>query len=212
MILLYLQTRAVQASSPEVELGRSMRDWLGRMGVSIGGKTVREIRDQADRISACRLTFLWHGEKQNAFTKDSIVQHGIQFYDKTDNQMQLWVDTVKLSPTFYAALKDHPVPVAEAALQKISNSSLALDIYIWLAYRLHSIQQPTPVSWSALHTQFGAGYKLVRQFKSRFIGPLKEALSVYPEARIDLDEKGIVLRPSPPPIAKHTYQVLLNSA
>jgi len=58
MIPLYLQTRAAQTSSPEVELGRSMRDWLGRMGVPVGGKTVRDIRDQADRISACRITFL----------------------------------------------------------------------------------------------------------------------------------------------------------
>jgi len=67
------------------------------------------------------------------------------------------------------------------------------------------------VSWGALHTQFGAGYKLVRQFKFRFIGPLKEALSVYPEAKVDLNEAGIILHPSAPPISKHYLQALTGS-
>ena len=39
MILLYLQTRAVRTSSREVELGRSLHDWLGRMGLVWGGET-----------------------------------------------------------------------------------------------------------------------------------------------------------------------------
>src|SRR6185437_15540038 len=36
LILLYLQTEALRTSSREVELGRSLRDWLGRIGVSVG--------------------------------------------------------------------------------------------------------------------------------------------------------------------------------
>src|SRR3954471_23519496 len=39
MILLYLQTQAIRTGNREVELGRSMRDWLGRMGLSWGGET-----------------------------------------------------------------------------------------------------------------------------------------------------------------------------
>jgi len=37
MILLYLQTQAVRTGSREVELGRSMRDWMERMGLAVGG-------------------------------------------------------------------------------------------------------------------------------------------------------------------------------
>ena len=57
LILLYLQTEALKTNSREVELGRSLRDWLGRIGVSVGGMTGRSVRDQAERISRCRLTF-----------------------------------------------------------------------------------------------------------------------------------------------------------
>jgi hypothetical protein len=34
-----------------------MRDWLERMGMAIGGETVRALREQAARISACTLNF-----------------------------------------------------------------------------------------------------------------------------------------------------------
>lgn len=201
MILLYLQTRAIQTGSPEVELGGSMRDWLGRMNIPVGGKSFKDVRDQANRISACHLTFVWKTDRGAKFAKDSIVKGGIALHELDDDrQPRLWVDTVRLSDAFFQALREHPVPVNEAALMQIANDSPALDVYIWLAYRLRSLTGPASVSWAALHQQFGAGYKLLRQFKPKFIGTLKEALAVYPEAKVTMDDAGIVLHPSRPPI------------
>ena len=57
MILLYLQTQAVRTGSREVALGRSMRDWMERMGLAIGGETAHSLREQAARISACTSSF-----------------------------------------------------------------------------------------------------------------------------------------------------------
>ena len=62
MILLYLQTQAVRTGSREVALGRSMRDWMERMGLAIGGETARSLREQAARISACTLKFFWEDD------------------------------------------------------------------------------------------------------------------------------------------------------
>jgi hypothetical protein len=44
--------------------------------------------------------------------------------------------------------------------------SMAIDIYCWLAYRLHSINGPKLVTWKALHAQFGLG--LTRLFHFRW--------------------------------------------
>lgn len=77
---------------------------------------------------------------------------------------------------------------------------MALDVYVWLAYRLHILTQDTPVSWAALHAQFGGGYKAVRQFKPEFRRALDFATAVYPDARVSVDDTGVVLRPSRPPI------------
>ena len=56
-ILLFLQSEAIRTNSREIELGRSMRVWLGSMGLSIGGTTYKLVTEQAKRISRCSLTF-----------------------------------------------------------------------------------------------------------------------------------------------------------
>src|SRR5690348_8772617 len=67
MILLYLQTQAVRTGSREVELGRSMRAWLERMGVAYGGETGKAFREQATRINACSLKFFWQGDAHDGW-------------------------------------------------------------------------------------------------------------------------------------------------
>lgn len=69
-------------------------------------------------------------------------------------------------------------------------------------YRLHSLTRPTPVTWTALHGQFGAGFKAIRQLKPTFRDALTLALAVYPEARVDLEGNGLVLHPSPPAVPR----------
>ena len=80
MILLYLQTQAIRTSSREVELGRSMRDWMERMGLSNGGETARALKEQAARISACSLKFFWEDGNADGFERGAIVISGLQFH------------------------------------------------------------------------------------------------------------------------------------
>jgi hypothetical protein len=77
---------------------------------------------------------------------------------------------VRLDDGFWRSLREHPVPVREEAVRAIGARSLAMDVYIWLAYRLHSLNRSTPITWTALHGQFGAGSKAVRQLKPTFSG------------------------------------------
>ena len=77
---------------------------------------------------------------------------------------------------------------------------MPLDLYLWLAYRLHVLEAPTRISWQALHRQFGACTKQLKHFKPRFHRDIRLALAVYPEARVELADVGLVLHPSPPPV------------
>ena len=203
LILLYLQTEAIRTSDPEVELGRSMHAWLSRMGIHGGGKNYKLVGEQARRISACRLTFLTEIPGAELRQNGAFVQNAITLTTAADErQRALWQDRVRLDDGFWRSLREHPVPVREEAVRAIGARSLALDVYIWLAYRLHSLTRATPVTWTALHGQFGAGFKAVRQLKPTFRDALGLALAVYPEARVDLDQAGIVLHPSPPAVPR----------
>jgi hypothetical protein len=205
LILLYLQTQALRSRSREVELGRSMREWLRRMGIAQGGKSIREVRDQATRLSICKLTFFYQNANGGTgFSSERIVDDGVLFLEpgssSEDRQEHLFVETVRLSQSFYDALSRHPVPLWEPAIRAIQNNSMGLDLYVWLAYRLHVLSKPTSIRWSRLHQQFGAGFKSQRQFKPTFIGNLKLALAVYPDAGIEIEDEGVRLLPSRPPV------------
>ncbi len=203
MILLYLQTQAVRTSSREVELGRSMHDWLGRMGLSWGGETGRALREQAARIAACTLKFFWEGDDASGWEKGSFVKSGLRFHDHPRHdhlQPSLWEDRVVLDETFYDALRRHPVPLREAALRELADRSLSLDLYIWLAYRLHTLKRVTPVRWAALSDQFGGTYSRRRDFVRDFRKALAPAVSAYPEAKVEIEDEGLLLHPSRPSV------------
>jgi hypothetical protein len=202
MILLYLQTQAVRTGSREVELGRSLHDWLGRMGLAWGGETGKALREQAARIAACSLKFFWEGEDASAWEAGRFVRSGLRFHRRADEERQadLWEDRVVLDESFYDALRKHPVPLRETAIRELADRSASLDLYIWLAYRLHSLQVPTQVRWAALRDQFGANYAQIRFFRRDFPKMLGPAVAAYPEARVELTEEGVILNPSPPPV------------
>jgi hypothetical protein len=92
----------------------------------------------------------------------NIVDEAI-FLDEADEGRQgtLFLTTAKLSEGFFSQLTRHPVPLEEAAIKQLSNNSMALDAYAWLAYRLHSLRQPTLVPWPSLMGQFGGGFAAV---------------------------------------------------
>lgn len=201
-ILLFLQSEAIRTGSREIELGRSMRVWLGSMGLSIGGTTYRLVNEQARRISGCSLTFYADRSGAQIKSRGGFVKTEITMSNVVGDQPSLWQDRVLLDEDFYRALREHPVPVSESALRAIGPRSLVIDIYIWLAYRLHALRRDIEVGWPALHGQFGAGVGRIRGFRKYFIDCLAFAMAAYPEARVAISERGVVLSPSRPAIAK----------
>jgi hypothetical protein len=166
-ILLFLQTEAVRTGSREIELGRSMRVWLGSMGLSIGGTTYKMVTEQARRISGCRLTFYADKDRRELMRHGGFVDGAISMYGNTDYQPALWQERVLLNEEFYRALR-----------------------------------KDVEVSWPAVYSQFGPGYSRLRDFRRDFIRALELAVAAYPEARVGLGERGVVLRPSRPAIAR----------
>ncbi len=200
LILLYLQTQALKTGSREIELGGSLRDWLRRIGVAVGGRTGTLVKEQAERISRCRLTFHLQG-RTTGLINQSIVDRALFIEDMDDQQGRLLLETAKLSEGFFEQLRRHPVPLEEAAIRAINNNPAALDAYLWLAYRLHILAAPKLVSWKALKAQFGAGFKELHHFKHKWRETLALALAVYPAAQVELVESGVILKPSRPPVS-----------
>nr|WP_264185826.1 replication protein RepA [Roseicella aerolata] len=120
--------------------------------------------------------------------------------DDGATQGRLSLETAKLSEGFFEQLRKHPVPLEEAAIKALSNNAPALDVYLWLAYRLHALKGNRLVPWGALKAQFGTGFSKLYHFKNKFPGTLALATAVYPAAKVEITEEGVVLNPSRPPV------------
>ena len=84
---------------------------------------------------------------------------------------------------------------------------MALDIYCWLSYRLHALPSAKLGSWPALKAQFGVGYGKLAGFKYRFQPSLALAMAVYRDAKVDVEERGLMLHPSKPPVAPRMVKI-----
>ncbi|MBS0571859.1 MAG: pirin [Proteobacteria bacterium] len=118
-----------------------------------------------------------------------------------------WKSKVRLSDPFFKELLDHPVPIDLRAYKALRGSPLAMDIYTWLTYRMSYTNRPTrPILWESLMMQFGSSYstsdlgQATRDFKKAFLNALKAVQIVYPAARLEVRDNGLVLLPSPPHI------------
>ncbi len=86
----------------------------------------------------------------------------------------------------------------ERALGALAHSAMALDIYSWLAQRLHRIPKSRPqfITWAAVKDQFGDGYGRMDNFKRVFRVAMKQVLIQYQAAHIEEDGRGLTLRNS----------------
>ena len=92
---------------------------------------------------------------------------------------------------------------------KLAHSAMGLDIYAWLAQRLHRIPEGRPqfIPWAAVKDQFGQSYGRMNKFKEKFRIAMRQVLIQYQAAKVEEDGHGLTLRNSAPPVSKKLYLV-----
>jgi len=199
LLLIHMASEAKKNNSPIIDMGAGVTAFMRRIGVTVGGRNAELYREQFKRIALCRLTFFEKSERHTTIQNGSFIKRARVLNEDCGGGVE-WQDTVELDDSFYQSFQKHPLPLLESALHQLSGSSLALDIYVFLAYRLRSLEKPTLVPWPRLHEQFGAGYSTLKAFKARFGAPLSQAMAAYPEANAVLDTRGLMMHPSDSPV------------
>jgi hypothetical protein len=195
MILMHINQRALLSQSPVIEVEDSLTQFVGKvLNLDPKGRNIKAVKDQLARLAAASIRLGVVRDGQAITVNSNIVSAFNLWFPKDTRQRVLWPSTVSLSLDYFQSLMSQAVPVDEAHIAALSHSSLALDIYSWLAQRLHRIpvEKPQTVSWIALHAQFGQGYNPERidKFRQVFRVALKEVLTVYKSARVEDDEAG----------------------
>lgn len=204
LLLIDWQSEAYERGSREITLGRNPNALLTRLGMSRGGPVTRKLADQLERLSTCTIDFRFGNDRAAVVVNERLVEAFVYTggEDPRTKRHARWIERIVLSEAFYRELRRHPVLVDRAAIRDIQSSPRAIDTYLWLAFRLHALEEETMVSWAALWRQFGREFKSLKSFKGEFQEPLALALAVYRAAKVGTTDRGLLLAPSPPPIAR----------
>lgn len=205
LILAHLNREALVRGSPEIEVETSLTAFVRRVqGRDPTGPEIRLFKEQMGRLATALVRLAIAGD-QYGFQVDSKIVGAFDLWFPKDRQRVLWPQRVRLGLEYFESLQRHAVPLDERALAALAHSAMALDLYAWLAQRLHRVKPERPqfVTWKALKDQFGGDYERVRDFRRVFLRTLGLVLSRYQAARLDADEKGLTLHHSPPPVRGH---------
>lgn len=225
LLMSWVATEAVRTQSPMIELGDSLSAFLRdvlevQRGGGVRGTSTR-VNEQMKRLFGSLITAHYTGaQQQRGFKLRNVLiaeeleldedanlldEHGEPrgpqlWTPQESSEAGRWQSKVKLSNSFFQECVTSPVPIDLRAYKALRGSPLAMDVYTWLTYRMSYTHRRTkPIRWESLMAQFGSNYetdRAVLDFKKSFLKALKLVKIVYPQAKLDITDTGLVLLPS----------------
>ncbi|MCD6040281.1 MAG: hypothetical protein K0S27_1681 [Gammaproteobacteria bacterium] len=204
VLLAWLTTEAIRKRSPEIDLGKSLTQFLKKLKLQSGGgergNTTR-VRDQLLRLLTCHISCIYHNKNQGRCAND-------QFH--ISRSFALWWNPLEpgakgflpqskiiLAQDFFDEMIKNPIPVDFQALHFFRKSPLQMDLYVWLTYRFSFLKDQVFIPWELIKAQFGSDYaddaQGVRNFKKKFLQALKKVWLIYPAANVCPTPKGLTL-------------------
>jgi len=202
LILPYIVGEAVRNGSPEVDLGRSLREFMARLDVPVGGRNGRGLTEQIQNVAAANIV-IGEWTDDGVHTRSGKIAKRVSFWIERDpSQGSFWTPDMTLSDEFFDAIQEHRVPVDVAHLARLARSPRRMDLYAWLSYRTPRIKKGKrhAVALDDLWAIFAPDIGRSRDFRSRLRRDLAAICSVHPAFNVDVEGDVLWLRRSPPPV------------
>ncbi len=203
-LVSYLATEAKRTGSPIISLGHSQAEFTKILGMkTAGGAQTDRMKQQCKRFFTTMLTMEVartneQGVIQEAMENVLIAKKAFIFWQPRKDEPSLWESTMELTTDFYQECITRPVPVDLRVMDALSASPMAMDVYVWLSYRVVKARSVSTLPWQILMRQFGsADGTEVRTFRRHFVRALKQVIEVsnwHPSISID-DKDGLTIYP-----------------
>ena len=208
LILAWICTEAVRTGSRELVLGKSLADFMRSLGVysSSGGKYTR-LRNQMNRLFNAHVRLIYKDEQGEASVSSSVADRTAFWWNpKRPDESTLWESKIYLGEAFFNEIMSHPVPLDMNTLGALKRSSLGLDLYLWLTYRVFTLRAAQQITWRQVYRQFGVDPSrardrvTVRNFQREVLRELKKIKLAWPELNYSTAPGVLILHPSTPAI------------
>ena len=159
------------------------------------------------RLFGCTVTMVY--EEPGGFARVSSFvadKHEFWWNERKPNESSLWESKIYLGEQFFNEIIRHPVPLDMNTLKALKRSSLGLDLYLWLVYRIFTLKSPQRLTWRQLYRQFGADpakasdNSTVQAFRYKVIRELKKIKLAWKDLNYSTAPGVLILLPSTPVI------------
>ncbi|RDB02299.1 replication protein RepA [Runella aurantiaca] len=213
IILSVINAMALQQGSQTVDIDAdSLTKFIERIGLSVGGNQFTQVQNQVRRLTGSIIRIYYKADEQDGSwgkKPDMPLINGFEFFPRADpNQMMLWKRHIELGDKYWEELQKHAVPLSLEHLKILSGNARAIDVYTFLAYRLHALDKPLFLAWATLKEMFGGELTHMYDFKKAMRDTLTLVKLAYRDAKIDMDSKGLTFRNSPAPISARNKIVI----
>lgn len=201
-LVSYLASEAVVTRSPEIKLGHSLNDFIERLDMNAdGGVIASRLKVQARKFLTTTMNVSVTKGHEEADRSLLITKSSYMAWNpKSPDQRSLWESTIMLTDDFYRECVDHAIPVDMRVLDALRPSPMAMDVYVWLTYRIAIARAESHIPWELLMLQFGSAEGIARRtFVRSFMRALKQvetAANWHPALTVE-DDGLIVWRGKP---------------
>jgi hypothetical protein len=200
LILIWIITEVTHNNTAHIELGDSLSAWLRQLDLPDNGGTRSRLQSQADSLFTARFTLEDRREGHFSLVNLPLAERTTFFWDPNRNlakQPEQWRSAIDLSPGFFKLVKEAPVPIDLGILKRIQKSPLAIDVYVWLSYRIFQLNTGSAaranISWSSFEAQMGSEYGQLRDFRVHVAKVINGIAQAGWRVRVGMDEKRLFL-------------------
>ena len=139
LLLAWVCSEAVRTQSRVLVLGKSLSKFMKTLGIysSGGGRDQIKLRNQMRRLFGCTVSMIYEDEHGEQFVSSLIAERGEFWWnERKPDQSSLWDSKIYLGEAFFNEIIRHPVPLNMNTLTALKRSTLGLDLYLWLVYRV----------------------------------------------------------------------------
>jgi hypothetical protein len=196
-------TKAEFDQARRIKLGDTLNEFLRALGLDTGrGKRgyARRLRQQMQRLFRCKISFEYSPSSgRHSWLDMQVADEAITWWDdENPDQPGLFQSEILLGEKFFKAITAAPVPLDVRALMPLKSSPMAIDLYTWATYRVHTLQNAgrheVSIPLELLKEQFGAEYGRADHFKAALSEALAKVQLVYPALDYTLGKNTFVLR------------------
>ena len=211
LLLAWVCTEAVRTQSRELVLGRSLSEFMRKVGMEDRSGSERgdrtRLRNQMKRLFGCTVSMIY--EDSSGYKRvSSLVADVHEFWwdPKRPDDRMLWESKIEMGEKFFDEIIQHPVPLDMNILKALKRCSLGLDLYLWLNYRTFAIRSPLQFTWRQLYRQFdenpikAPGKRAIQDFRRKVLRELKKIKIAWPALHYAPAKGVLIVFPSRPTI------------